>query len=77
MYINAIHHKKIEQKIPSTTLILKYICKISFTYDKYYFVTYTLHKFKFLRFCCLKNKLINLCLKLIKYTFKKQKKSNM
>jgi hypothetical protein len=33
MYINVIHHKKFEQKIPHITLILKYICKIS------YFVT--------------------------------------
>jgi hypothetical protein len=46
--------QKIEQKIPSITLVLKYICKISFTYEKYYFVTYTLHTFKLLRFCCFK-----------------------
>jgi len=29
MYINIIHHKKIHPKIPSTTLVLKYIFKIS------------------------------------------------
>jgi len=29
MYINIIHHKKIHPKIPSTTLVLKYIFKSS------------------------------------------------
>ncbi len=29
MYINIIHHKKIHPRIPSTTLVLKYIFKIS------------------------------------------------
>ncbi len=27
MYTNVIHHQEIHQKFPSTTLILKYICK--------------------------------------------------
>jgi hypothetical protein len=29
MYINIIHHKKIHPRIPSTTLVLKYIFKFS------------------------------------------------
>jgi len=29
MYINIIHHKKIHSRIPFTTLVLKYIFKIS------------------------------------------------
>jgi hypothetical protein len=29
MYINSIHHKKTHPKIPSTTLLFKYIFKIS------------------------------------------------
>ncbi len=29
MYINTIHHKKIHPRIPSTTLVLKYVFKFS------------------------------------------------
>jgi hypothetical protein len=29
MYINIIHHKKIHPRIPSTTLVLKYLFKLS------------------------------------------------
>jgi hypothetical protein len=44
--------------------------------DKYYFISYILHTFKFFKFCCL-NFLINLNLKLIKYTYNNLKNSNM
>jgi len=40
--------------------------------DKYYFVTYIVHMFKFFNICCLK-KLINLNIKLINITLNKQK----
>jgi hypothetical protein len=33
MYINVIHHKQFQQKIPPTTLVLKNVCNFS------YFVT--------------------------------------
>jgi hypothetical protein len=31
MYINNIHHKKIRQKIPPTTLVLKYVCNFPYS----------------------------------------------
>ncbi len=63
--------KKIEQKISPITLILKYICKIS------YFVTSIIlsrvfYTFNFSGLLFKKKTLINLNLKLIKYTLLKK-----
>jgi len=39
IYVNINHDKKNHPKIPSTTLVLKYICNFFKVYDKYYFGT--------------------------------------
>jgi hypothetical protein len=64
MSINAIHHKKTQQKNPLRTLVLKYIYKYIFILcDKDYFVTHIIQTFKFSKVCCFQKKLINLNLK--------------
>jgi len=68
MYINVIHPKKIQQRIPPTTLVLKYIC------DFLYYVTciILLHIYSIcLRsssFVIFLREFITLNLKLVKYT---------
>ncbi len=43
--------KKIDPRIPLTTLVLKDICHFFKVCDKYYFVTNTFHTFKFFTVC--------------------------
>jgi hypothetical protein len=72
MYMNIVHHKKIDLRISLITLVLKYINTFFKLYDEYYFVKNIFHAFKSFIVCWIFKKLIKLSLKLIKYTQNKQ-----
>jgi hypothetical protein len=74
MYINNIEHKKIHQKIPPTTLVLKYVCNFSYSMtsiisSQIYFIYVEIHQ-SLLDFSFW---LIVLSLNLIQYTSNKEK----
>ncbi len=61
--ISISYTKKIHQRIPLATLVLKYIRKFFKLCDRYYFVTNILHIFKFFIICWISKIFFNIMFK--------------